>query len=271
MRLATAFDGQFYPSRAEELAATADACLAGGVQVSGRVLGLVVPHAGYVYSGATAGTAIALLAQDPPEAVVVLGPSHRVYFEGIRVFDLEGYETPLGPIPGDPDLARAIARGLGGDALVQGFPEHSVEVQLPLLSRVLPGIPVVQIVFGVTRTGEAERLAEVLLEQGERESIAVVASSDLSHYHDRDRARILDGCFRRLLEAGDPQGMRMALDKGETEACGSGPVLTLMEMARRAGARIETLQQTDSSEASGDTTQVVGYLSAAVLVGGDRG
>jgi len=268
MRLSTAFHGQFYPAERAELEACVDACLAGSTAHGRELLGLVVPHAGYIYSGSTAGRAIGLLRASPPAAVVVLGPSHRVYFEGVRVFELEGYETPLGPLPAEPALAAEIARGLSGDSSHAGFPEHSVEVQLPLLARAVPGVPVVQIVIGAAADDELRRLARVLLDLRERWDFVVLASSDLSHFHSRGEATQLDRRFAELLGSGDRQALREALEGGQVEACGAGGVLTLMEMANATGADLEILERTDSSVTSGDESQVVGYLAAAAWLDG---
>lgn len=266
MRLATAFDGQFYPGEREELIEWVDGFLAAAPAPPGDLLGAVVPHAGYIYSGRAAGRAIGIMAQDPPDAVVVLGPSHRTYFEGLRVLDIEGYETPLGPLPADPTLAEELAAGLAAGSLSEGFAEHSVEVQLPLLARALPGVPVVQVVFGQVSGEEIHRFVEVLLRLRETRRLLVVASSDLSHFHSREEALRLDGRFWELLADGDPQRLAEAVDRGETEACGLAPVLTLMELSQRLGARFELVEQCDSSQASGEDQRVVGYLSAVSVL-----
>jgi AmmeMemoRadiSam system protein B len=266
MRLAAAFDGLFYPAEPGALGEMVDSFLSRAPHPpTGPLLGAVVPHAGYVYSGRTAGAALGTLRDTGAEAVVVLGPSHRVPVRGVRVFRVEGYESPLGPIPSDPDLADELAARLGQGAAGAAFAEHSVEVQRPFLARVLPGVPLVELVFGPPDPVVAVRVAEVLQALAARRRLVVVASTDLSHYHRRGQARFLDDRFHALLRQGDPEAMARGLSAGEAEACGAGPVLTLMELTRRVGGRFEVVEQTDSSEASGDEEKVVGYLSALAV------
>lgn len=268
MRLLPSFQGQFYPGHPVELAETVDALLrqASTPEIEpGRILGVLVPHAGYVYSGETAARALAAVAGSRPEAIVLMGPSHRVPVDGIHVFDVEGFETALGPVDCPVALAREIAADLKGASCGSPFPEHSLEVQLPILHRVLADTPVVAIAFGLPDLELARRLAERLVELARSRRLLVVATSDLSHYHSHEAASQLDGRFRDLLLAGDSHGLWSALNARETEACGAGPVLTLMEMARRNDAEFTVMDQRDSSHAFGDTDRVVGYISALAL------
>jgi AmmeMemoRadiSam system protein B len=266
MRLASAFDGSFYPAERDALEEVVDLFLQRApARPAGTVLGALVPHAGYVYSGRTAGMAIGALRGLEPEVVIVLAPSHRVQVRGCRVFRVEGFETPLGPIGSAVDVADELTQQLGPQASGPAFCEHAIEVQLPLLARALPGVPVVAIAFGLPSLELARRVASALDAVGRTRRVLVVASSDLSHYYTREVAGRLDGHFRELLLAADAADMARSLEAGEAEACGAGPVLTLMALAERHRGRFALVDQTDSSEASGDAEQVVGYLSAIAL------
>jgi AmmeMemoRadiSam system protein B len=267
MRLATAFDGSFYPAEPEGLAEVVDHFLQKAPRPpAGRVLGAVVPHAGYIYSGLTAGMAFGALRNLKPAAVVVLGPSHRVSLHGVRVLSVEGFETPLGGLSAAQDLSEELLDTLGPDAAGAAFCEHSVEVQLPFLARALPGIPVVEIIFGPPDQRVVRQVVSALRRALKTRDLLVVASTDLSHYYARPQCRVLDDRFRELLVGGDSGRLAEALRRGETEACGAGPVLTLMSLAEELGGRFEVVHQTDSSQASGDESQVVGYLSALAVL-----
>ncbi len=272
MRLATAFDGSFYPAEPDALAEVVDHFLDHAPKkVSGKILGAVVPHAGYIYSGMTAGMAFGTFRGLKPEAVVLLGPSHRVRVRGVRLFQADGYESPLGALPTSCELRDELARVLGRGAEGPAFCEHSVEVQLPFLARALPEVPVIELVFGPAEERVVERVVEALVALRGEHEILVVASSDLSHYYDHQRAQALDGRFRELLIDGEKARLAEALRMGETEACGAGPVLSLMGFTEALGGRFEAIHQCDSSLSNGDESQVVGYLSALAVLPGETG
>ncbi len=272
MRLATAFDGTFYPAEPDALAEVVDHFLdRAPAAPEGKILGAVVPHAGYIYSGMTAGMAFGAFRGLKPEAVILLGPSHRVRLRGIRVLHADGFESPLGTLPVDAELRAELLILLGPGAEGPAFCEHSVEVQLPFLARALPQVPVIEIVFGPWEERDIQRVAKALLALQRRHEILVVASSDLSHYYDHHRAKVLDQRFRELLLHEDSVRLGEALRRGETEACGAGPVLTLMNLTEALGGRFEAIHQCDSSQASGDESQVVGYISALALLPGETG
>ena len=267
MKLGSTFAGSFYPEQSQVLKERVDDYLkAAPSPPRGRILGAVVPHAGYVYSGKTAGMALGAVPSGEVEKVVVMGPSHRVMVDGVNVFEVEEFETPLGPVAGDRDLSREIRQRLSLGTECPAFSEHSVEVQLPMVRRAFPSASVVEIVFGPPKAEIFERVGEALASLAREHRLLVVASSDLSHYYPRSQAQALDRRFRGLLEEGDPRALARALSSGETEACGAGPVLSLMTMTRKMGGRFTVVNQTDSSEASGDESQVVGYLSALAVL-----
>ncbi len=268
MRLAPGFAGTFYPTHAEEIEVLIEDAIAAVEAREPAPWGLLVPHAGYVYSGIPAARAYARARAADPDTVVVLGPSHRVWIEGAAVLEAEAFETPYGALLTDADLGRRIAEtltaavpGAGG---VPAFCEHSLEVQLPFVRRLWPRARAVLVAFGPGDLVLAEALAAFLDHHLEDENLLLVASSDLSHEHAQPEAQILDARFEELFVRADPAATLRAIAEGITEACGVGPVLTLQTLARRRGCRPEVVDRRDSSHAFGQTDRVVGYLSAVV-------
>lgn len=268
MRLAAGFAGSFYPGRPEELLLQVDGYLAtatatGAASTAPSPCGGIVPHAGYIYSGLCAAHLYCRLAKDPPQTVVLMGPSHRVAVDGAVVFDLEAFETPLGPVASNAALAGELSRAVDGLELRGAFSEHSLEVQLPFLRRVAPKSQVVAVAFGSPELELAWRLGEALHDLASRERVFVLASSDLSHFHARPAARRLDEQFAARVAALEIEELWEDLRTRRSEACGVGPVLSLLAFARQVGASMELLDLRDSGDVSGDTDDVVGYLAAA--------
>lgn len=265
--------GMFYPGKADDLAERVDTLLASVPEPpAGRVRAAVSPHAGYPYSGRVAANTYRALSRSRPRTVVVIGPSHVEYFPFTSVFDGDGYETPLGVLGVDTDLAARVAArggtirrspsGHAHDHLARG--EHGIEVQIPFLQRALEGAAVVPIVMGEQRWEHCRELAEALADAA-GDDVAVVASSDLSHFHDHARADELDGVFADTLAAMDARALYEAVDAGRCEACGAGPVMAALGAVESVSGRtFHLLERTDSGAVTGDTTSVVGYLSAVV-------
>jgi hypothetical protein len=242
--------GRFYPADANELATTVDRLLAAAAPAppEPELRALVAPHAGYIYSGAVAATAFAVL---PPEVeelrVALLGPSHFVPLRGVAVSGADAWRTPLGDVTVDRDLrAAAVAAG----AVVDDLPhrdDHALEVELPLLQRRAGrGLRLLPAAVGGDATDEA------VLAQLASQALVVV-STDLSHYHDDETARRLD---RRTADA------VLALDVdaiGELDACGAPALRSLVAHARRSGWRCSLLDLRTSADAYGEVGRVVGY------------
>jgi AmmeMemoRadiSam system protein B len=244
--------GLFYPETAEELGKTLDALLEGAEPAAAVPKALIVPHAGYVYSGAVAARAFRRLrsAAHMLRRVVLLGPSHREWLRGLALPRSRAFATPLGLVRID---AAAAARAAHlPSVLVSDVPharEHSLEVQLPFLQRLLPEAEIVPIVVGDAAPAEVEAVIEALW--GGPETLIVV-SSDLSHYHPYDEARALDAGTAAAIVAG-----RAGLT-GE-EACGCNAVNGLLRVVRRRGLRAELLDLRNSGDTAGDRDRVVGY------------
>ncbi len=262
--------GMFYPSDRKILHELVTSLISGsGRQSDESVTGIVSPHAGYVYSGAVAGAAFAS-APDNVENVVVIAPPHRYPVTGASVFDGEGYETPLGILP----LQREITSRLLGAGLTfqpgAHRSEHSAEVQLPFIQVRWPDSSVAVILQGSVSADYSGQLAEIISEavRGFNNTL-VIASSDLSHYHSLAEAEKMDMKIIDAFVSGNPSNMEEALQEG-AEACGTGPILTLMNYAARfKQTRFGKIMWETSAAASGDSSSVVGYFAG--FCGGEAG
>ncbi|QQS53362.1 MAG: AmmeMemoRadiSam system protein B [Candidatus Competibacteraceae bacterium] len=214
---------------------------------------IIVPHAGYIYSGPIAASAYARLraARDIIRRVVLLGPSHRVGFRGIAISGMEAFATPLGRIAIDRAVLEQLEQLSDVGVLEQAHAqEHSLEVHLPFLQEVLDNFKLVPLVVGEARPAEVGVVLEALW--GGPETLIVI-SSDLSHYHDYATARLLDDTTSKAIEA-----LRFE-DIGYEQACGRNPVNGLLWVARRKGLHGETIDLRNSGDTAGSRDQVVGY------------
>jgi AmmeMemoRadiSam system protein B len=262
--------GSWYPGSAPALAAAVDRHLAdAGRDVAiecAALVGLVVPHAGLMYSGPVAAYAYRLLRDRSFDVAVLVGPSHFVAFDGVSVQASGGFETPLGVAPIDEECAAALMRAT---PLVREHPaaqarEHSLEMQLPFLQRLAPGAKIVPLVMGFQTAETARALGDALAAAVAPKKALLVASTDLSHYHDAATASRLDGVVIDHVTRFDADGLQATLDARPEHACGGGPMVAVMRAARQVGARdAVVLHYADSGDVSGDKTAVVGYLAAA--------
>ncbi len=241
--------------------------------LTGRPLALIVPHAGYTYSGLTAARAYKLLQGEEYDTVVLISPSHTVFFKGASVYTGDGYETPLGTVETDRRLAERIASinpsvyvSKMGHAVGAARGEHALEVQLPFLQVVLGRFRLVAIVMGDQEEDTIRSLGETLAAALKDTNTLMVASTDLSHFHTEKEARRLDGAVREAVEKYDPDLLLRTLDSGRGEACGGGPMAAVMMAAKRlGGTSVHFVHYTTSGETTGDFNEVVGYLSAAIV------
>jgi AmmeMemoRadiSam system protein B len=260
-----AVGGYFYPGRPEELARTVDELLDEAAARDGGPLlsealptALIVPHAGYVYSGPIAASAYAQLrgARDRVRRVVLLGPAHRVPVDGLADAGADALATPLGDVEVDRELARLAGVPANPRAHAQ---EHSLEVQLPFLQRALPGARVVPLLVGDADPDEVAAVIEALW--GGPETLIVI-SSDLSHYHPYEAARALDDETARRIESLDERPI------APERACGAAPINGLLRAARARGMRVRRLDLRSSGDTAGPRDQVVGYGAFAIT--GDK-
>lgn len=264
--------GSWYPGDPNELAAVVDRFLAQVQPVDGLPLGLIVPHAGYVYSGAVAAAGFKQLEGGQYDVAVIIAADHQPPLSNpISVWPEGGFETPLGVVQVDSELAIALiqadSRITANYAAHQG--EHVIEIELPFLQRVCPDCRIVPILMGADDDDTVHALAGALLSVLPGRRAVVIASSDLSHYPKREDALRVDGATLAAIETGEPARVRAAIADSMaagisnlvTCACGEGPILVVMEVAQGLGAdTITLLRYANSADVpQGDQTQVVGY------------
>lgn len=264
--------GSWYPGTRAQLEAAVDGYLNAAMPAPSRPRprAIVAPHAGLMYSGPIAACAYKLVAQCNYSAAVLIGPSHFVGFNGVAIWPRGAWDTPLGPVPVAEDLADAITRTCP-DLVVQHPPahgrEHSLEMQLPFVARVLPGVPIVPLAMGfqtrATAMGLADGLVQVLRGRN-AEDVLLVASSDLSHYENADKAARLDGVVFDCVDAFNADGLMDALEEQPRHACGGGCIVTVLRAAAQLGcSEARVVCYGDSGDVSGDKSSVVGYMAAA--------
>lgn len=246
--------GRFYPSSPVRLQADLHDYLSGAMPPERAVpKALIVPHAGYVFSGPVAASGFVRLgpAHEQIRRVILVGPSHYEDFDGLAASGADAFATPLGVVPLDPE-GRQLLSTLPEVEVFEAAhtPEHCLEVELPFLQTVLDEFTLIPLLTGRT----APDLVATVLERlwGGAET-CVVISSDLSHYHDHATATRRDRATAAAIEAW--QDERLGLE----DACGHRAIRGLLRLARRRGLRVETLDLRNSGDTSGARDRVVGY------------
>ena len=238
--------------------------------LDGKVVALISPHAGYIYSGQIAAYSYKLVKGEIFDAVIAIGPSHHAYFHGASIYNKGGYETPLGIVPVDVELANKI---IAQSPMISFVPsahmqEHSVEIQLPFLQVILGKFSFVPIVMGDQDGQSCKGLADAIFESITDKKALIVGSSDLSHFHTYKKAVKLDSVVLDHIERMDTEGLLNDLENGVCEACGGGPIVTTMMVAKRLGAnKAKLLKYANSGDVTGDKSGVVGYASAVFYKG----
>ncbi len=269
--------GTWYPGNAAELRAQVEAFLekATAPALSGEILGLVVPHAGLVYSGFTAAHAFKTLIGSSFTRVILLSPSHQYYREPLLTSGHEAYATPLGQVPVDREALSALGMLLqvskGPDITpVRRDREHSLEIELPFLQVVLPqGFKLVPLML-VNQSMDlvsalSNALAGFMLTLPPEEKTLLVASSDLSHFYTEKQANQLDKRVLSALEAMDVFELFMLNTSGKGQACGMAPILSVLRTCRNLGAdKLVIADYRTSAAVTHDADSVVGYGSAVI-------
>jgi len=263
------FAGQFYPADSRRLSDVIDSLFseASEQRRDGNIRGIVVPHAAYAYSGSVAASVYKAVAGRPYDAVIILAPSHRELFDGAAIYPGSGLETPLGIIPIDKNTARELAQA---DELIdfstKGYSEeHSLEVQLPFIQSALPNTPVVPLMIGRQNYGAAYELSRTLSSVLRGKNVLIAASTDLSHYHAYDDAVRLDGMIIDALSGFDHFLLSLRLFRGEWEACGPGPMVSMLAAAQELGSQsVHIVKYMNSGDITGDKRSVVGYAGAII-------
>lgn len=259
--------GHFYTAVPEKLRAEIDGYLAEPAAAKAKAYGVVVPHAGYMYSGAVCGRALASV--EVPATVLILHTKHQL---GGGTFSLAGFrewETPLGKVPVNEKLHEALAAVEGVEVSnLPHFNEHAAEVVLPFLQVINPHVKacIMSVSHGayssVRSVGEATAKA-ILAIDGD---VLVIASSDMNHYEDHQTTIEKDQLALDKLAAYDGEGMLEVCIARDISMCGVHATALMLETCEALGAsKVELLEHTTSGQISGDMNQVVGYASARVL------
>lgn len=261
----------FYPAQRDALEQEVYRLLSQATpqNLKGTLIGLVVPHAGYLFSGQTAAQAYALLSQRSYQTVVIIGTAHRAAVNGAAIDAVDTYETPLGKIRVDKEAAHEIiknSRSAYYDSTAHAQ-EHSIEVQLPFLQAVLSNFKLVPIVMGNFSWSYVEDLSEALAKLArEKGNILFLASSDLSHYYPYDKAVKMDRELLKEVLRMNSSRLHQKTKNGQCEMCGETAVITLIETARKMGAdQAKLLDYRNSGDVTGEKTRVVGYSAVAFL------
>ena len=269
--------GQFYPGDAKTLTAMVDSMLADAEvpAISGTLVGIQVPHAGYPFSGPTAARAFKLLEGMDSVTVVMLGTSHHVMLRNAAVYARGAWKTPLGDVAIDEGLAKAI---LAQDQFFVDMPEahakeHSIEVEVPFLQRVLSNFKIVPIMLLQPTYEQCERTGKAIAKSVKGRKVILIASSDLYHGESYDEANKVDSVTVGLMARFDPRAFHDAYERNEAQACGGNAITALMVAARAMGADTAVvLAQTNSNDVTGERGgYVVGYSAVAFLEGKGEG
>jgi AmmeMemoRadiSam system protein B len=253
-----AMAGTFYPEDGADLHHAIQRYLTEGIGAAAPPKAVIAPHAGYIYSGPVAGSAFKAWAdmRGKVECVVLVGPSHRVVFNGIALPDADFFATPLGLLPVDTAACETL----------RSFPsvrvynaahrhEHSLETHLPFIQETIGETPIVPLVVG---DASPRDVAQVINALWDRPGVVFSISSDLSHYLPYDEARRVDAATTTAIEQNHPHEI------GPDRACGWLPILGLLHVIDRRGLRAKALDVRNSGDTAGDKYRVVGYGAYAV-------
>ncbi len=266
--------GTWYQSNPELLARLVDGYMENAVlpELPGQPLAVIAPHAGHLYSGPVAGHAFATIRPLTPEVVAVVSPMHHYYEFPLITTAHAAYGTPLGIIPVDrellQDLDRRLVQRLGfGLTPIANDPEHSLEIELPFLQRAIQStFTLLPIMVRSQRRQVCRSLGEALAETLAGKNALLVASTDLSHFHNADLATRLDQAMLAQVEAFSPEGLFEAEEHGQGEACGLGALAAVLWAAKALGGQtVKVLNHATSGDVTGDMKSVVGYGAAVVL------
>lgn len=270
--------GTWYEGRPDRLARDVDGYINAAhlPELKGKIMAIIVPHAGHRYSGPVAGYAFAAVRGLTPDLVAVLSPMHHPYSREFITTAHSAYSTPLGKIPVARDLLLELDRKLNdrlgvGLAQATNDPEHSLEIELPFLQRALSNpFQLLPVMLRQQTRKTARQMGEALAELLGGLNALMVASTDLSHFYDQAQACKLDEAMLGQVKNFSPDGLFDLNSKGQGEACGIGALAAVLWAAKALGAdRVEILNHATSGDVTGDYERVVGYGAAVVLKSGE--
>lgn len=270
--------GSWYPKSPEKLSKMLDGYIekAELKNTPTGIKAVIVPHAGLIYSGPVAAYAYKAVSGMDIDTIILIGFSHRKYYNAISVYDRGSFETPLGPLPVDEDLAQKLM--LSHDKFyfnAEAFEgENSVELELPFIRHAFKDrdIKIVPIAMGVQSYENAQVLADSLYELlKDRDKFLIVASTDMSHFHPYGEANAIDGLAIDTIKKFDSKELFDKTSFKKCEFCGIGAVVSAMMAAKKLGAdSVEILKYANSGDTAGRKDNVVGYLSAALYKNGQK-
>jgi len=266
--------GQWYPSDPKRLSTQVDRYVHDATlpELKGEVVAIITPHAGHMYSGPVAGYAFAALQGYKPDIVAVVSPMHYPYNEPLLTTAHDAYETPLGIIPVDAEAVQTLSdlleKELGyGLSRIRRDREHSLEIELPFLQRVIESeFKLLPVMVRDQSQRVTRSLGQCLAETLRTRKALLVASTDLSHFYPQHIANELDETMLQCIEAFDPEAVILAEEEGRGFACGRGALAAVLWAAKDLGGdAVKILKHATSGDITGDTSQVVGYGAAVVL------
>ena len=260
------FAGSFYPQKREVLKRQIHFYLeeAEVPDIKGKIVGIICPHAGYVYSGKVAGYSFAAIKDKHFDTVIIMGPSHRYYFRGISIYKKGFFHTSLGKVEVDEEVAKKIMQGIEWVRFTpQHFSgEHCIEVELPFLIEVLKNFKIVPLIFGSLTYEELKVFSKRLVEVCKDRNILIVVSTDLSHYHPYKVANKIDAQTIREIKEKDVHTLWNSYKSQELRACGILPLISFLLYIKERNGEIKILKYANSGDTSGNKSKVVGYVSA---------
>lgn len=260
------FAGSFYPKDKEILNSKIDRFLK-DVKIPSsneQILGVISPHAGYIYSGPVAACSFKILEDKKFDTVVLLGPTHRYHFDGISIYPSGSFDTPLGGLEVDSQLAegfKSLEFAIFEPKYFYG--EHCIEVELPFVIKTLGKVKILPILFGKVDYEQMKQLAEKLSQVSSSRNILLVISTDLSHYQTYAKAVEIDKDTTKFIKKKDAHSLWFSRQFGGGRACGISPLVTFLIYAQIKEGDIKILKYANSGDMAGDKMKVVGYLSAA--------
>jgi MEMO1 family protein len=260
------FAGMFYPANPVELRDRVEHFIeTSGVTPSPEtVVEVVCPHAGYEYSGPTAGHSFARVQGKKPKRVILLGGSHHYRIPGASLYTRGAFESPLGTFPIDEDFAASLAEAVRSVSSEPHFEEHSLEVMLPFLAVSVGIVPIVPVLFGGLDPEWHGQVGSMLAGRADKSDL-VVTSTDLSHYMHEDEANRIDNYSLNALLSKDETRFAKGVRAGEVQMCGAAAVLAGMAYSKAQGADVWSLLDYRTSAATtGDYSRVVGYAAVSM-------
>lgn len=264
-------EGTFYPRFMNQIKQQIDGWLVDAPKpnTNERCIGVILPHAGYVYSGRTAALGLNSIKHEAIESIIILHPSHHGNHFDFCLSPYTEYETPFGNLELDNQLYNTINPYANPNIpLDYHMEEHSLEIQLPMIRYFFPPAKICPILIGNQIMPVAERLADILYNiiYKANRRILILVSTDLSHYHTSEKAEQMDGLLMKYFMQMDADSLWEANQQGKVEACGIGGIMTLMKLAEKYTApEPRLINYTHSGKTSGNNNQVVGYLAAKVV------